>query len=410
MSRSTPLFSRLFAAILVILVTASPFSGIAQEFESEAERPKFADDELSRQLESKASRGGLLRATAIGQLARIGNWPAVDRWMIELGKSDQADQLAAWSTEIGADMLLRISLEDSLSDEARAALEKLLTKAKGENEDEGQLEAAIEAMINGDVNTRLGAQRRLLKGGRATTRVLVKTLASGKYRVQEDGLIELLSVVDSQGASALQQISLYGNDTSRSHALRAFAKMVGSTEARDSLVSAAVAANAVDDERSVAEVALQSSTGFDVTEASDFLYQQLLSVRRIAKRTQRTSAVRTLWSIDESGAGASPSDSTEFYSAYRDAYDAAQRLNRVGSLSIAMRREVLAAELEYQLIVDPDWGSDDQVIVLVSRFPEIQDPEFVSSVLRNERALGNEASSIGLLRVIASSAAAGSES
>ncbi|MEM6468872.1 MAG: hypothetical protein AAF802_04835 [Planctomycetota bacterium] len=388
---------------LSLLHACPPADGQVPELvNEEPSQPSFAGDELSRQLESNAARGGMERATAIRQLARIGNWPAVDRWVTELGKTDDGALLAAWSSEIGSDILLRISLEPSLSDGARAAMDKLLSVAKSENQNREQLSSAIDMMLKGDVNESLAARRRLIKGGQATSKALIDTIVSNRYARREAELIQLLGRLDPDGPKALEQLANYGSDQTRGPALRAFVRMVGEEEARDSLVCAAVARNASQEERSIASANLRLTRALSTTEAEAYLLRSLTKARALASRTPNDENPRVLWSIDESATSVDASPATEFFAAYRDAYDAAQRLNRLPALTPMTRREALGTELEYRVIVDPDWGTPDQIDAIVARYPEAQDTPFLLDTLRQEREAQREASSVGLIRLIAS--------
>ena len=327
----------------------------ADETEAEAEKP----DELVRQLESKASRGGLYRAQAIGSLARLGAWPAVNRWLARIDEQDDPTELAAAAKEIGADMLLRISLQTDLSDQSRSAIDKLSAAAKSVRQSPERVRAAIAALNSSDLDQSIAAARTLAEGGDVAIAELVASLSKGLPAGHWDKVLDVLRSLGG-GAAPLGQLALYGNDSVRTNAIAGLWQLDRSA-AVNNLVSSLLTSKVTDGEREFARQIGLVVTDDNRDAAVAKLARDLIEKRRIAKTTPNDLQPSTLWTVGSDRQSVAPSRSRIMFQHYRDAYDAAQRLLRAGTVSAPIARNALSADLEYRVLVNPDWGTPEEI-------------------------------------------------
>lgn len=365
--------------------------------------PQSRPDELVRQLESTAGRGGDYRARAIGSLARIGAWPQVDRWLARLDAVADQAELARSAETIGTELLLRISLRSDMSDSSRSAIKKMTAAAKATQESTDRLQNAIAQLNTDDVDANLAANRTLLTAGDAAISEIVSAITAGVPTKQRNKLLGVLRSLGDGGTRSLDQLSLYGDPSVRSNALDAL-RAIDPQYAQDTLVSAAFAADASDAEVQIVAATRTVPADFEKLDAIAFLADRLNTLRGEASRTANDLSPVTLWSIDESRSGVTANRSTEIYQRYRDAFDAAQRLRRLGGLPPSVGRSVLAADLAYRLMVDVDWGTPPQLAEIHGAYPDADTPEVLLDALADARRKEDIPAAVGVLRLLADSA------
>lgn len=359
-------------------------------------------DELVRQLESTASRGGAYRAHAIQSLARIGAWPQVDRWVAASADTDDQSKLAETVRLIGPDLLLRISLYSGLSDGSRAAIKTLFAASKAFNQSSDRLRKAIDQLVSNDVDTNLAANRALLAGGHVAIQELVAALVKGLPSGQRSRVIAVLKSMGDGGARSLNQMALYGASSVRPSALDAL-RVIDPEYALDTLVTAAFAVDSTPDEKHIARTGSSIPTDFDHLDAIASLADRLGTLRRLARSTPNDLSPATLWSLSENRTGIQPARSTQIFLRYRQAYDGAQRLRRLGSLPPSVLRSVLAADLGYRVMVDIDWGDPDQIAQIRSAYPDQLSVAGLLTALDEQRRDEDIPAAVGLIRLLGSS-------
>ncbi|MCA9140445.1 MAG: hypothetical protein KDB00_26925 [Planctomycetales bacterium] len=389
-----------FATLLVVPNANAQFPGDPVEVDEPSE-PTPRADELVRQLESSASRGGLYRAQSIRSLAQLRAWPQVDRWLTQMdGTADQAI-LAESAQVIGPQLLLRISLSDELSDSGRSAISKMNAAAKATNQDVTRLRSAIDQLANDDVDANLQANRILMRGGDVTVELLVEAVAKG---LPENQLVKVLAILRSLGEGGfqgLEQLALYGDPSLRPAVLVAI-EMLSRDAAMDTLITAAFAGDASADESAAARAGAMIPDGFGKLDAVATLADRLETLREFAARSPNDTTPATLWTVNQDRTGVIPNRSTLVYQRYRDAYDAAQRLRRLGALPPTVGRSVLATDLSYRLMVDVDWGNPAQIKEFERLYPQQLDRRQLLTTLAEQRKRGDIPAALGAVRLLSS--------
>ncbi|MDV6031093.1 MAG: hypothetical protein F9B45_13510 [Phycisphaera sp. RhM] len=363
-------------------------------------------DELVRQLESTAARGGIYRAEAIGSLARIGAWPEVDRWLAKIDGVGDSIQLAQAADVIGNELLLRISLRSDLSDASRSAIKKMTAAAKANQQSPERLRAAIDQLAGDAIDANLGATRTLMAGGNAAIEAIVSAITGGVSAAHRAKLLGILEALGDGGAQALNQLALYGAPSVRASALDAL-RVLDPAAATDTLISSALASDATAEEAQVARRSSVFPQGFEKPDAIAVLADRLNTLRSVAMRTPNDLSPAVLWSVNGDRTGVQPNRSTEIFRRYRDAYDAAQRLRRLGSLPPAVGRSVLAADLAYRVMVDVNWGDPDQVQQVRQLYRDQVDPPSLLVALAELRSRNDIPASVGIMRLLSDAIASG---
>lgn len=375
------------------------FPGDPPAVETSDELPSRPDP-LIQQLESDASRGGRHRARAIRSLARLGAWPQVDRWISKIDAVADQDQLAESAGMIGNEILLRISLQPELSDAGRSAISKMLAAAKAVHQSPARLKAAIDQLGGEDVDANLGANRVLMAGGQASIQEIVAAIAKGLPDSQRGKVIAVLQSLGEGGAQALGQLALYGDPNVRATSLDALRRL-DPEGARDAMLVAAFADDATQPESQVARAGSAIPAGFEKLDAIAVLADRLSSRRAVAMRTPNDADPAFLWSVDETRTGVVPSRSTQIFLQYREAYDAAQRLRRLGDLPPSVSRAVLAADVAYRVMVDLDWPDESQSQQIQTAYPLQTELDALLKSLAQQRARQDVPAAVGLVRLIA---------
>ncbi|WP_182868702.1 hypothetical protein [Stieleria mannarensis] len=376
-------------------------------------------DELVRQLESTAGRGGTYRAQAIRSLARIGAWPQVDRWLGRINGVGDPSELARSAAVIGNELLLRISLRSELSDDSRSAIKKMTAAAKAEQQSTERLRAAIAGLAGQDVDANLAANRTLMAGGDAAIQEMVAAIVredSGEGRsgkaISDRHRAKLLGVLEALGdggGQALNQLALYGDAGVRSAALDAL-RILDPPSATDTLISAALADDATAAETQIARASASFPAGFEKLDAIAVLADRLSTLRAVAMRTPNDLTPATMWSVDADRTGVQANRSTEVFLRYRNAYDAAQRLRRLGDLPPRVARSVLSADLAYRVMVDVDWGDPEQIQVIGRSYAGQLTAPALLATLAQQREFGDTPAAVGTLRLMSDSVNADSPS
>lgn len=356
-------------------------------------------DELVRQLESNARRGGIRLPRAIASLARLGAWEQVDRWLATLDKVDDPQVLAEAAEAIGPQLLLRISLYEELSEAGRSAIKKLTDASNSVKQTPARLQQAIDQLAGSDVDQNLAANRILMDGGHATVKAIVETLIDGTTGQQRSKLLAVLDALGDGGSQSLQQLALYGVATTRGPALDALA-MLDDNAAIDGLLTAHFAADASAEERQVAAKRLPLPNRYDAADAIATLTQRLQELRQIARDTANDAQPTDLWSVNQDRTGVTVQRSSHIFRQYRRAYDQAQRIRRIPGLPDDVLGRVVAADLGYRVMVDVQWGSGEEIQSLRDSYGDLLGIDLLLDAVRRERDAADVPAVVGLLRLL----------
>ncbi|OUT61682.1 MAG: hypothetical protein CBB71_04025 [Rhodopirellula sp. TMED11] len=379
----------LLASLLILVASPHAVEGQAPD---ETQSPRA---ELVRQLDSTASAGGRDRAFAIGALARIGSWSEVDHWLATYSTIKENDKLAEAAELIGKDTLLRISLHDGLTDGGRAGLDKILQGTDDFLHDRQRLSAALKQLAGDSVDETLSARRTLISGGNASIEILLEAIGQGIQGNQYNQAVGLLKSFGEQSVNAADQLSTYGSETVRGNVLRVLQRLSSEAAVNNSL-SAAFAVDASDSETQVARALIGNGITRDL--ARQQLVRALNTAQQIADNTPRDLKPAMLWSVNAQRSAVTEAASTEFFLRYRNVYDAAQRLRRIGELPISDQRQVLACDLAYRLIADPQWGDPDQIKTVQGLYPGQLTTKNLLAVM--SQAKDNMPAVLGILRLL----------
>lgn len=318
---------------------------------------------LVDQLMEHARRGNAEFATAVSSLARVGRWKLVDQLLTQLAKQDP-DQasLVEMQREIEPAVFLRIRRYPDLSPESKSALTKMAEAATAVYESPDLLRKAIAQLGNDSGDVQAAALRVLLDGGNAAVTELVAAAVTDITPAARDRILQVMLQLGVGGTQALRQLALYGAPNVRTPAITSLARIDRQSNI-PSLLTSAFATDATSSESEVAANQLQRIEGQMPGRKTALAYLQIdfeqkLELARLVNNDQQTT---TVWSVDSDRTGVTNQSSLLIMKKYRDATDAAARLRRVGIASDQMAHAVLAVDVAYRVLVDPDWGDPDQV-------------------------------------------------
>lgn len=399
---SLPPFAVILALTLILsgFVSAQPPASEAEV--APAEDPTAQPDELVIQLESAAARGGVDGAKGIAALARLGKWEQVDRWLAEFNQVNDTDQLAKFASAIGNNILLRISLQDDLSEASTSALKKMTDAFAKVSQSPKLLRQAISNLTSGQPDTILDASRVLLAGGNASTQEISSAIGRGLPQPALNRALEILARLD--GIPAIRQLALYGSPEVQVNALSAMSAL-SEDGSRDLLVANLFLDTPSPPITAQTQAILLGSSGPSQTkvereDAIAFLAANLKSLLGIAAKTPNGDAASTLWSVATDRASVTSQLTKEIFHRYRDAYDASQLMRRLSPLPASASRLAIRADLSYRLMVDIDWGDQEQIKEFQQVFFQQTDLGFLSDCLSESLAQNEIPASVGLLRVM----------
>ncbi len=359
------------------------------------------DDALIRQLLEYANRGELPLADAIASLVRLERWGEVDRLLARTAGMNISDErLAEMFQRIGPTVFLRVKQRSDLSGSAQAGMDKLREAAMKVSQSEDRLKAAIEQLGSPSTDQQLEGTRTLLAGGDAAIAALVDAAVTEQPAEKRDHILRTLVALGGGGVDGLEQLALYGTSQTRGRALASLARISPQAYLVD-LVSAFHAADATDAERKTAADGLTRLGEWPTREAAvAALAFDLRKKHDTAKRIENDGQTMTLWSVNEQRTGVTHKPVLVIHAAYRDLYDAAARLRRLGNLSPELDTATLAVTMGYNLMLDPDWGDPDQIQPIRESYGPLLTGSSLSDVLQYALDSDDHAAAVGLIRLI----------
>lgn len=374
------------------------------------------------QLMEKAGRSLTSRAEAISSLARIGRWAQVDQLLSQINVAGLSDSTKAdLASRIGSAQYLKIKLEERVSEQAKSNLDELAKAANEYRRSPKRISAAMKELGSSVTDRRAAAARVLLAGGEASIQALADQLTSAEPVTERALLLSAYRRFGNHLTKPIQRYALYGSDSQREWALWVLIQLrsdssnfVSSDLASVSTPTWLQALHASDStsvEREYAGVMFKRrgipTPSFEAAAAA--LTVDLERKRSASFLVDRDRTGSTLWSMQprEAAAGsgaliAKPIRTTQLVSAYRDSVDAAARLGRIGRLSQNQMADMLAAEVAYRVMIDPDWGSVSDVKSLSESLRFEVSSELLLESLALVSSQDDAAAMLGLVRWAAS--------
>jgi len=358
-----------------------------------------------------SSQGNIQLAESIAALSRLKQWPQVNNLLARVaGSGANEEVLTAMAQQIGSRNILAIQSAPSMTKAGKSGLEMLIKALRSTTESPERLRQAIAELDSKTSDKSLAATRVLLSGGEASIIELVAAAIKKPTPDNRDQLLRTMLQLGSGGVQGLQQLALYGTDEVRAPALECLARIDRPSHAIDFL-TAALAADSTPEERAVGELNL-TLLGRKVPSPAagqELLLSNFKKSELEAGLTKNDDARTTLWSVDDSRTGITHQTTQELLAVYRGVADAASRLRRVGGLKINDASEIMAAELGYRLMLDPDWGDPAQIQKAKEEFPILTDATSVLNALEHAIQTNDLPAAVGLLRVIDAAQATASE-
>lgn len=333
------------------------------------------DNPLVDQLIEQAGRGNLPLAKSIHSLARIKRWSQADQLLSRIkGQTIPPAEAARMASIIGADQFLNMRQQAEIGDDARAALDKLAAAWNAQSESPERLRNAIARLISPSDDDRAAAARVVQRGGNVAIAELVAAAVATDNANDRDQYLRSLVRFGNGGMRALRQLALYGADEVRGKAITSLARIDRDGFVAD-LVTSLHAADATPGERAAATRAL-SAVAFappSRVDAIELLHEELRREMGAAQSADQNEQTVVTWNVGEDKKTVAPQTTSAILAAYRDAADAARRLTRLAARSPAIDRDVMAASLAYRVMIDPDWGDDEQVDAVIAQWTPIID-------------------------------------
>jgi CheY-like chemotaxis protein len=363
---------------------------------------------LTRQLLMQASAGNQQLAQSVSALSRTGQWTEVDLLLRSIAVDKiPAEERANMAKRIGPTQYLRIMSQAGVSDQAKTTLSALAKSEIERTESPQRIAAAIKQLGSDDANDHAAAARVLFAGGNAAIGALADQLTQAQPITPADKLLPTYVRFGDGIFAPIQRYALYGDAARREKALTALGRLSPS-QATLAALAAIYATDASDEERAIATQRLidtyQQVPSLERVSAA--LTKDLLQKRDAALLMNRDGQTQTLWTLQLSTESKNQSlrsiKSTKLVAAYRDAADAAARLKRLGRHTAQAREAILAADLAYRVMVDPQWGSLQQINAIRESFGFDVDEALLMASVQRSVELGDDAATLGLLRWIAS--------
>jgi hypothetical protein len=362
--------------------------------------PKVDDNPLRIQLLEHSRRGDLQLADAISSLARIGRWSDVDRLLLQMTSVDAA-VLVEVARRIGPALFLRMKQQPQLGDPARSTLGRLEEAAKSYAESRQRLRDAIGQIDSPSIDTRLSAARVLLGGGNVAISELVAAAASENPPAPRDEILRVMLQFGSGGPDALRQLALYAPPAVRNRALESLARINRNAYIADLLTGMYAADSGKAEEATARAILGRMGSGLpSLASALEILFLDFHDRQDQARRVENDGQLTTLWSVSADQTGVTFQPTSVVIAAYRDAADAGSRLRRVGGLTPENVQAVLAADLAYRVMIDPDWGDPDQIKAVRAAHGSATAGWSLSAAIGLALEVGDHTATIGLIRML----------
>ena len=403
---------------LVVLAFAGTDSVAQSVVTGDTENLPASDDQpthqlIVRQWLSHAGGGAEDRAESINALARLNRWAQVDQLLSSTDlRKIRPEVQAKMSLRIDAANFLRIRQNDQVGAKAKEVLDAIGKSARAMATDGRVLQKAIKQIVNARSNTdqKLAAARTLVRGGNASIVAVTDTLTGDLGTPSRQELLRVLLSFGDTALNPLEQIALYGQPTRRLNALRSL-RMVNRERFLPTWVTALHASDSTEDERLIASEAIRKFDRNEVSfeDALEYSHADLVRRATAVRLMEKTSTgqvesnrvfdAKKYWALDPGDQSIKRVRLSDFQKSYRDVVDASARLRRLEHLSSAAKFDVIAAEVGYQIAIDPDWLFDltpSDLVLNLTLVDSLDDWESIIGAASQLRAGSNTASNNNL--------------
>ncbi len=195
------------------------------------------------------------------------------------------------------------------------------------------------------------------------------------------------------------------NPQPRTRALEALLRIDprGSTPA---LLTALYASDSTASEIEFAKTSLARRTGTlpSKREAVAVLLADLRQKRDQARLSENDSQTTTIWSVNANRSGVNHQRARRILATYREASDAGARLRRIGELPSDVLSMALAADINYRVMIDSDWGDAAQVDAMRTAYGSAVSGAGLSNAIGTAIDNKDFAAAVGMMRMIDKSA------
>ncbi len=312
-------------------------------------------DPYLRELIRRSKGSNRLLATSISDALRLKLDDLGNQFLIALAARKPDDTEAAQiANQIGADQLLRVSLEPQFTAPAKTQASALVESLRRINQSRERISPAIEQLSSDSTDQRLGAMRVILAGGDESVSLLTIAAAKEPVPAKRDAILQVLLRLGEGGPDALTQLAIYGDDALRAGALASLGRL-GADRARPISLAAAYDPRSTDAERAVALQWL-SKRYQPVPSREDvenYLLDRLAMKRNAIAIAKEPTTPTVIWTIGQDRVSVRPSTVQSIDALRRDMIDQARLLHRLGSLSTEATIVGLSADLAYRYALDP---------------------------------------------------------
>jgi hypothetical protein len=375
------------------------------------EPPEAEASPLVKRWEQRARGGPVPLAESAAALARLGAWKQVDNLLTQADAATLDDAtLTKMGREIGPALMIRINQREDLSRQARDLMARISEASANVTRAPEKLRRAISQLGSTSVDARLAAVRTLMQAGTAAVQELVGAAVTDPPPAPIDEILRLLNRFGSTSDAALGRLAIYGNPDVRIRAVDALVRMGHQAVVLD-LLTMLHADDSTDRERSAAASHLLE---IGVTNDGESLpgHQQTVRLLSDNLRSDHQASLdyvnddqsETMWTIDPSRSGVQPLRAKTVFHRYRDVVDAAARLRRLAPLPSQIEPLILAADLRYRVLVDPDWGDPDQSRKLFTMYGQAASAVVIARAIDLSSGADDVVAMVGLIRIARASA------
>ncbi|TWU67353.1 hypothetical protein V7x_29270 [Crateriforma conspicua] len=333
--------------------------------------PAIADTPLVRQTLDLASRKPSTIPTAVKSMATIGQWAAVEQLLVALDEPDDAT-LRQIAVEMGPALILRAGGREELSDASRDILRKAQSALADQHQSDERLSAAIDDVLSDSIDRRLGGNRVLLRGGNASIQQIIGRMLEQPELASNRDLIALLRRLGKGGARSLIQHAIYGDASAQQVALTALAGLRSPWS--DLLAASALHGQSTTQETRETAASLLARHGKGLPSKNATVAAIGKAIDMQSDRISRVvpgQDIATAWTLDPDTGVAAPVQTDALAAERRRATDLASILRRIADVPASLMRDAAIADAGYRVLVDPDFGDDDQIEAMLAAYPEL---------------------------------------
>lgn len=402
--------------VLLLIIAGAAFSAPAAAQRSLTERP----DPAVEQTMQAAGRNATSLGRAISTFTRMAEFESAEQLISSIPTRNYNDQQKLQITaEITPAQRFRLTRDPQISSASVKILDELFAARRIQLATPDRLSKAIQGVLSSDPDQSLPAIRVLFQGGETSTAMLVRSIVNTNDMDQRDQWLRAMVRIDrNSGIAALRRVALYGNSAARSGAIIALIRLrdegsliefITSLYRTDSGPTQPDEAEALKNTTNEVKNYL-TRRGDAIPSRRDVvrvLRDELKEADRVARTSLREFGRASTWVLNEQRDGVVAAKMPAWTIAFRDASDAASRLNAVGDNDLDSGSRQLIAVMAYQVANDSDWGDPSQVTAFYDRFvvpaaspTTMATSEVILQSLQLAIASDNDPAALGLIRMV----------